>query len=452
MLASIGRHVSASIAWLGALLVLPCIALVACGGGATTRDAAADGAEDGRVTEVDESHAVAELKSPLERAEPEVGAEVTAGAREFETAWSLYRLVEAPDENQIYSPFSLVTAVSMLAAAAGGTTLEQIQAVLGFEGPEEALHVETNALVQHLLGMAKTGTSSRNPLEFEVSNDLWLAAPAEPAAELLDWLALYYGAGVHLADFANRTEEVRVVINSKISGDTHELIPELITPGLLKASTVFVLTNALYLSARWARPFPIEKTDLGSFTTGSGVVNEVPMMSAETEALHAEQDGLQVLALPFEGRGLEMVFVVPDAGTFEATVGSMSAQRILNALGAMTSTPVTLRLPKFTVHNTLPSVKQALIAAGMTDAFGPEADFWKFGSSSPVSQVLHEAHIAVDEEGCEAAAATAILGTPSSGLVGERVSIVIDRPFLFFVHDPSTRAVLFMGHVVDPLM
>jgi serpin B len=88
----------------------------------------------------------------------------------------------------------------------------------------------------------------------------------------------------------------------------------------------------------------------------------------------------------------------------------------------------------------------------MTDAFDPNtADLSGISTAEQlyVSDVIHEAFIAVDEDGTEAAAATAVIIATTSAPVS-MVELNVDHPFLFFLQDRATGAVLFLGRVMNP--
>jgi serpin B len=173
------------------------------------------------------------------------------------------------------------------------------------------------------------------------------------------------------------------------------------------------------------------------------------MRSLPWGTLYASSGGAQAIALSYAG-GLSMIVVVPDAGTFSALESSLDAQRLGSILGGMKPRWVDLQLPKFQFRTASP-LREALGKLGMPIAFTDAADF---SGISPVEKlilqdVVHEAFIAVDEEGTEAAAATAVIGGATAG-PSDVVTLTVDRPFLFLVRDDETGAILFMGRVLDP--
>jgi len=122
-------------------------------------------------------------------------------------------------------------------------------------------------------------------------------------------------------------------------------------------------------------------------------------------------------------------------------------------VNGLTPKSVDLALPKFEFTTPLP-LNDTLRALGMVQAFqGGVADFT--GISGPnfpmyISDVIHKAFIKIDEEGTEAAAATAVVMRDASVPYAD-VVLHVDRPFVFLIRDRVTGAVLFLGRVVNPL-
>jgi serpin B len=175
------------------------------------------------------------------------------------------------------------------------------------------------------------------------------------------------------------------------------------------------------------------------------------MNAYQLSALYASGEGWQAIDLPYTGDELSLLVVVPDAGRFAEVEGLVTAGLIDVVRYGMTQATVDLSLPKFEMRNQL-SLVEALRALGIEAAFDPEtADFAGISTEEQlyVTDVIHEAFIAVDEAGTEAAAATAvIIGTTSMPI--DVIALDIDRPFLFFLQDRATGAILFLGRVVNP--
>jgi serpin B len=344
----------------------------------------------------------------------------------------------------------------MALGGGGGDTATEMAAALEVAGIDPgALHGALNALDAALESRNRTDPpidGREQKVQISVVNSIWGQSGFEFVPAYLDLLARNYGAGIRLVDFQQAAEEARVAINEWVAAQTNDRITDLIPEGAIDALTRLVLVNAVYLDAAWATPFDPEATfDAPFFRLDGSEVSVATMHAYQLAAQYASGDGWQAIDLPYTGDELSMIVVVPDAGRFaeiEALLASGLLDEVRAGLGHAT---VELSLPKFEMRNQLALV-DALRALGMEAAFDPEAaDFTGISTAEQlyVSDVIHEAFIAVDEAGTEAAAATAvIIGTTSAPI--EVISLDVDRPFLFFLQDRTTGAILFLGRVVDP--
>lgn len=392
-----------------------------------------------------------ELRSDAPRATEDASAAQVASRDQNALGWALFGDL-AGDENLVFSPMSIATSGAMLGAAAAGDTLTQLLAAHAFSIEGQTLHAAQNGLALALEARNHEADEERR-LGAQVlrsSNDLWIRPHIDPSDAFLDTLATYYGSGVHLADFEGAPDAVREAINAHVSEETEGLIDELLSPGDIGEATAFVLTNALYFEALWAQRFSPEATAPASFARLSGGTTEVPMMRHwQGDYRHAAGDGLQALAIPFARDELELIFVLPDEGEFEAVRATLDAERIEALVADLEQTPALLWVPRFQVDTNLP-LESALRARGMVDAFDPtEADFSRVGGGLYLDRVVHRATFLVDEEGASGAAATAAVVNYISAPL-EPVEFHADRPFVFFVRDRATGAALFIGQYVEP--
>jgi serpin B len=377
-----------------------------------------------------------------------------AGLRAFaDQAYA--RIAEANDGNLVYSPASIHLALAMTYAGARGETATEMREALHFDLDGVAFHQAMNTLDQVLAGRNREEPPGPDDIErkvrLQVANALWGQQGFEFEQEFLDTLAADYGAGMNLVDFVAATEEARRAINAWVSEQTNDRIPELIPSGVLSAMTRLVLTNAVYLDATWARPFDANETWEAPFARLDGSEVSVETMHQQLMAGYAAGDGWQAIELPYVGEELAMMFLVPDTGAFADVEESVSDGLFDEVLASLEPADVDLSLPKYEFRFKA-SVAQLLRDLGMPMAFDPSvADFSGMTTADRlfISDVIHEAFIAVDEEGTEAAAATAVVMDLAAAPI-EGINLQIDRPFLFSLYDRETGAVLFMGRVLDP--
>ena len=397
-----------------------------------------------------------EVRSAIPRdTAPDVPAEdqaaLVAGATDF--AVRLHHQVAAEPGNLVYSPLSMSTALSMLYVGARGNTETQMAAALGFTLPQDRLHPAQNWLDLELSSRSEVDTSATggHPFKLSIVNKLWAQDGFELVPAFLDTLAASYDAGVQLLDFAASPESARLAINAWVAEKTEERIKDLLVPGTISPLTRVVLTNAVYFFASWSVPFEESHTVDGTFHPLEGLPVTVPMMNKwDEEATYAKGDGYELVQMDYLGHQVAMTLLVPDPGHFEDVEAGLTGASLQAMFDELHSASVHIGMPRFQIDLALDLVP-VLSALGMTDAFADgRADFSGIDGTTDlvVTAVAHKAFIKVDEKGTEATAATAIVAGPTAS--PEPVSITIDRPFLFFLRDRVTGAILFVGRVTNP--
>jgi serpin B len=397
------------------------------------------------------------IASDLERRGPDAPAgdiaAVAAGNNAFAAA--AYALLAEEQGNLVYSPASIRLALAMTYAGARGRTAAEMAEVLRFDLSDEALHAALNALDQALASRNQefppTGDGVERKVILSIANSLWGQDGFAFRQEFLDTLAENYGAGMRVVDFVEATEAARQAINDWVAGETNDRITDLIAEGVLSEMTRLVLTNAVYLDATWASLFAEEDTWEAPFFLLDGSEVTVDTMHQDGSFPYAVGNGWQAVELPYVGSELAMLLLVPDRGRFAEVEGLVSGGLIDEVTAALEGAQVDLGLPKFEFR-TKASVADLLVALGMPTAFDPgEADFSGMTDEGRlfISDVIHEAFIKVDEEGTEAAAATAVI-MDLTAAPAEGVELQIDRPFLFSLYDRETGEILFMGRVLNP--
>ncbi|MCU0274290.1 MAG: serpin family protein [Acidimicrobiales bacterium] len=376
---------------------------------------------------------------------------VDAGTR---FATDLYAAVAAEsDTNLVLSPHSVLVALAMTRVGAVGTTADELDQALHLAGLTD-VDSGMNALDQAVTGLAGERVrldGSAATLELRTANALWGQAGLTFAEPFLATLADSYGAGMRVVDYVADAEAARRDVNAWVAEQTAERIPELLPAGSVTGSTRLILTNAVYLLAPWEWPFDQAVTEPAPFTLLDEREVEVDLMRQTEELAYAAVEGVRAIELPYVGREVAMVVLVPDPGTFASVEASFDVDLLDRVVDALEPTEVRLGLPRFEFR-TQAGLNTALRALGVEAAFDPDlADFSGMTTDQRlfVSEVVHEAFIAVDEEGTEAAAATAVV-MGETAAPAPPVELEIDRPFLFVLRDRGSGAVLFLGRVLDP--
>jgi serpin B len=273
------------------------------------------------------------------------------------------------------------------------------------------------------------------------------------APSFLKVLGESYGASVRLADFS-APKEAEDLINTWVKDQTEGMIPKLLNNNV-DPDTLAVLVNAIYFDAAWHTPFNEEATKPGAFQRGDDTSVTADMMHGVQDTRYSAGDGWEAVEIPYAGTPVSMVLVLPAEGTADAFEESLDGAGLEEIVALMQGRSVDITMPKFS-FGTSTSLKDALTGLGMGSAFIPGADFSGMipdsaGGDIHIQDVIHKAVIDVDEAGTKAAAATAVLiGSTGAGGPTEGATIVLDRPFFFFIRDLPTGALLFSGRVNDP--
>ena len=335
----------------------------------------------------------------------------------------------------------------MTYAGARGETERQMAEALCFGLPQGDLHRAFNALD---LALASRGQDEPQSAHLRGVNALWGQEGETFLVPFLDTLAENYGAGMNLVDF-RQAEAAREQINNWSSEQTEGRIDELLPAGALDSATALVLTNAAHFEAAWLVPFAEDATHDAAFALPDGNQVMVPTMEQVANLGYAELPGMQAVELPYAGGELSMVILLPDEGNFEPFAQGLDAGQLASLWDELAPTNLRLALPRFRYEAGF-ELRNTLTDLGMVDAFGDRADFSGIDGSHElfVKQVYHQAFVEVDEAGTEAAAASAVTMARKGALQAEQ-EMRVERPFLFLIRDIETDAILFLGHVVNPL-
>ncbi len=366
-----------------------------------------------------------------------------------EAAFALYRQIAmGTTDNLFFSPFSISTALSMTYAGADGSTADEMQ---------KALHYGPNTPEYHTAYgdfLRKLEQDAANRIELNIANRLWCDADYELHAPFMKLNAEAYNAPVEQLDFQGKHEASRRHINRWVEGQTKKRISNLIPEGAVNEDTRLVLTNAIYFKGQWATQFNKALTRERSFHPLAASSFSHSFMHIKQHFGYNEQAAYSTLRLPYEGGMHSMVLVLPHSNAqFAEAEAAINPEALRNALRAR-SHEVQVALPKFKLDIPL-SLKNQLKAMGMEEAFSTAANFSRMSPTADlaISEVIHKAFVEIDEEGTEAAAATAVvMMTTSSAMQEPRMpkTFIADRPFLFYIVDDSTGAVLFMGRMMQP--
>lgn len=385
---------------------------------------------------------------PRSKGDPVAASGVAESMRAF--AVDLWDAIGEPDDNLALSPYSIAVALAMTTNGARGDTAQAM---------EDALHIDSlatynagmAALTQELAALAGpvTVNGKGEEIALDPANQLFGEQSFTWQKAFLTVLAKMYGAGMRTVDWMHDPEGGRALVNAWTAGQTHDRIPTILPDGSVDNTTRLVLVNALYFKAPWQSPFDQESTKQGTFVTDGGNPVSAQLMFTDEGATYVEGLHFRGARLPYAGGKLAMTVALPEPGSESAALRELLTQ----GLTASDPSNLELTMPRWT-YRVATDLKAPLEALGMSIAFGDGStspDFTGMTTDAPleISKVLHQTYVAVDEAGTEAAAATAVVMGETSARVTQQ-TLVLDRPFLYVIHDTEHGTPLFVGRVSDP--
>ncbi|XP_072416611.1 leukocyte elastase inhibitor A-like isoform X1 [Chiloscyllium punctatum] len=355
------------------------------------------------------------------------------------------------DGNIFFSPFSISVALAMVYLGAKNNTASQMAKTLHFDqvqnvhsGFQEMQSEINRADAAYLL---------------KVANRLYGEKTYSFLEEFLTSSMKFYGAKMSAVDFRTAANEIRQEINKWVEAETANKIKDLLAEGSVDSDTRLVLVNAIYFKGTWAKTFDEQDTREMPFKLNKNETKPVKMMYQMKEFFisHVQEFKLQVLELPYVGNDLSMIILLPDDIMDDSTgLKQLEQELTLEKLqewthpNHMRKLDVHVRLPKFKLEGEY-ELNSPLSSLGMGDVFdSTRADLSGMSATRDlyVSKVAHKSFVEVNEEGTEAAAATAMM-VGSCALMDEEF-FTADHPFLFFIRHKKTKNILFFGRYSSP--
>ena len=364
-------------------------------------------------------------------------------------AFRLYReLAQSDSGNLFLSPFSISSALAMTHAGAAGATEAEMRQLLFPSMAAEDVPRSFEALLKAL-----QPANSGEGVQWRTANALWPQAGAPFRKDYLRTAEKRFRAGVFPLDFS-QSEAARTRINRWVEEQTEDRIQDLLPVGVIDAMTRLVLVNAVYFKGDWQTAFQRDETRPLPFFTADGSTNLVPTMTGKFTARHAERDDVHLLELPYRGDRVAMLIAVPREDDLAALEQGLTPAMLDRWDAALREEEVRVFLPTFTMTGAL-SLNDLLNALGMSLPFSEgQADFSGMNGRTNdlyIGAAIHKAFVEVNEEGTEAAAATAVVMVTRAVMPRPEPVFRADRPFVFLIRDRVTGTVLFMGRVSDPV-
>lgn len=363
-------------------------------------------------------------------------------------SFKLFHEIDAqadPSENLFVSPLSVAMALGMTQNGAAGTTLDAMRATLELAGMDD---LEVNEAYRSLIDLLRDLDPS---VEFLLANSIWYRETFAVERAFLDINTTYFDAEIAALDFSS--PNAVPTINAWVDEQTGGKIPEIVDAPIPN-DVIMYLINAIYFKGDWTHQFDRDDTRPAPFQLADGTTVVVDMMSRdETPMLYHSGAEVQIADLPYGGGAYRMTIVLPGSPAgIDDLAANLTQSRWDAWVAELDSSDLQLALPRFGLEYEI-ALEDALSALGMEEAFcdSRHADFSRlYGPARPgqvcITRVKHKTFIEVNEEGTEAAAATAV----EVGVVSVPPSVRVDRPFLFVIRERLSGTILFIGKVMDP--
>ncbi|MEZ5961774.1 MAG: serpin family protein [Hyphomonadaceae bacterium] len=383
---------------------------------------------------------------PLPMPHPTPAPVLTSGDHPFDVA--LYRAVAAAPGNQFVSPYSVTSAFALLYPGARGDTLAELASALRFD-PDVARHTAHTRAVADAIA-AQAGGS-----DYTSANAAWVEQTMALRDAYARTIREELGASIEEVPFvANQAAALRT-INAWAARETRNRIPEILTQP--DPSRRLVLTNAVYFKGKWQQQFSANSTSDGDFYAANGATQTARLMHKTMRTPYYEGEGFQAAEFLYDEGAFSLAVFLPRARdglvAFETQLAGNRLDRWLTDLDGAERPRLDVTLPKVEMNMDYDLVPQ-LQALGMRLAFTDSADFTGVTEQErlAISAVIHKTFLAIDEEGTEAAAVTAIdmRATAARPQPEEPpIEFKADHPFFIVLRHKPSATKLFMGRVAE---
>ena len=367
---------------------------------------------------------------------------------------NLLRTSASKSGNGVVSPASVSVALAMVSAGVAAPDAREITQLFG------GGRLGASLLNQHLgnvLFKASAVPKDDTPTPLKLANRLWVhqasAGDLQPA--YMKALDERFQASAAAIDFGS-AEPARSAINQWVSERTAGLVPEVLPAGSVGASTRMVLTQATHFRSPWAQAFDPAATQALPFRLADGSQKSVPTMQGEVKVRSGKSGSWELLELPFKHGDVVAQIAMPAQGVnLDAALAELDGLDLSGWSAGLQAHSCQVHLPKVALKPATQSLKPALQALGVQRVFGPPASFapalGKQGEAMQLDALFHAATVTLDEQGGEAAAATAaVVGVKSLNLAAPPRQCFVDRPFLLVLLHKPTQLPLFVARVQDP--
>ncbi len=362
-------------------------------------------------------------------------------------AFELYKQLGTEKGNVFFSPFSISSSLSMTYAGASGETASELQNVLFFKDNTEDFHHEFKVIINKL---KKKGEGN---VEINVANSLWAQKDYNFETPFLSTVRSNYSSPVQMVDFkeSKNRESTRIKINEWVAEETNNKINDLIAEKILSDATRLVLVNAIHFKGSWKKPFKKAATKKLDFYLSAKKTIKASFMQGVVKANYFENDFVQMVEIPYKGDATMIIFLPKENDGFNDLQEKFTYENYKTWSSSFTKKDIVLTIPKFKIENNF-ELDKTLKKMGIKTAFSKKADFSKMTGDKDlfISKVLHKSYIEINEDGSEAAAASAVVMDRKTASTELPKAFRADHPFIFMIKENTTNSILFIGHFTNP--
>lgn len=371
-------------------------------------------------------------------------------------AFNLYRNLNDVKGNLCFSPYSISSALVMVYNGAKEETETEMGEVLRFTASKGSVNEAFSVLNRYFSRASKEGLKD---FRLDIANSLWIQTGVQVLPEFIDELGKYFRTSLRRVDFFKQREIARQEINGYVKEKTMGKITNLLQPDEITQFTKMVLISAIYLKNRWQTPFEPSSTSNEPFFVAYGKTVLAQTMKATLSLLYTQTEDFSAIELPYfrpkeHLPDCRFLILLPNANhSLDEIENRMNGEILRDLIARLERQEISLFLPKFSFTKSF-RLKDVLIKMGMPSAFSANANFEGINGAKDlqIGQVAHKAFIEVDENGTEAAAATAVtMNLKAIYQPKEPMVFKVDHPFMFVIYEKASQSILFLGRVANPL-
>ncbi len=348
------------------------------------------------------------------------------------------------DKNLVFSPYSVTSAMAMTYIGARNNTFGEISMTFNF-------NTNINLFSEDYKNSFNLNTKKGDLIQFYNANSLWIQKNIKLESDFLNLNKSYFSASLNYVNFLNNPDKSRLSINKWVEKNTKNKITDLLKPSSIDNSTRLVLVNALYFNGKWKSTFNKDNNTEDNFQIGRKEFTKVVFMNRKINSWYYENDDEQILDIPYVDENYSLMIILPKSyKKIRKIEKKLDNDYYKNYITNKEKIRIDLSLPKFNIESEF-DLNKTLANLGVKEAFTVEADFTGITENEKlyISKVFHKANISVDEEGTEAAAATAVVMNKTSMRLDE-VQVNINKPFIYIIRNNNNNCIYFIGKVNNP--